>query len=149
MARAYWLSANGTPAPCRNSARRGTGFTPSSGREPWADEPVTLTSTPPAPGVTSIENLPCAACWAMNGSRAFSSAAVTAAGSPPVMRAVAVCGIALAEAAPAIATMAGALPSVGWSAKRTVSAPDPFSATTAGYLLSSTMLYAGSVVCAW
>jgi hypothetical protein len=60
--------------------------------------------------------------------------------------AVAVCEIALADAAPLIAVMAvdassaGLAGLAGSAANSTFSAPEPFSATTAGYLLSSTML---------
>ncbi|MNT08501.1 hypothetical protein D3C72_1432450 [compost metagenome] len=64
------------------------------------------------------------------------------------MLAVAVCAIAFDEAAPTMAVIAGCWPSVFTSAKKALIAPVPFSATTAGYLLSSTMLYSGSWVLA-
>ena len=76
----------------------------------------------------------------MNAGFAASSFAAAAARSPPFRLAVAVCGIALAEGAPAMAVIAIAPASAGCTGNRTLSAPEPFSATTAGYLLSSTML---------
>jgi len=71
---------------------------------------------------------------------AASSFASAAARSPPLSVAVAVCEIALADAAPVIAVIAVDAGSAASAGNSTFSAPEPFSATTAGYLLSSTML---------
>ncbi|MNT15834.1 hypothetical protein D3C72_1509100 [compost metagenome] len=138
------MATSDTPDSFRNSARRGTGFTPSSGREPWAEVPVTFSSTASAPRAMSIANLPPWLSYLRTkAALAASNFAATAARSPPLSVAVAVWGMALAEAAPLIAVMAVVAVAAGSAAsagKNTLSAPEPFSATTAGYLLSSTML---------
>ncbi|MCY1542168.1 hypothetical protein D9M68_779020 [compost metagenome] len=102
---------------------------------------MTFSSMASAPRAMSIANLPPWLSYLRTkAALAASSFAATAARSPPLSVAVAVCGMALAEAAPLIAVMAVAAGSAASAGKNTLSAPEPFSATTAGYLLSSTML---------